>query len=109
MVNVEQDRVEFRFYRPDAKQVHLAGDFNDWRQAPLPMVRTSDGYWSASVRLPAGEFRFRYCADGVWFADYAAFGVEPTRFGLESVLRVPARVEEPAQEVPAGVEAAAAA
>jgi len=40
------------------------------------------------MRLPAGEFKFRYCADGEWFADYAAFGVEPGRFGLDSVVRV---------------------
>ena len=43
------------------------------------------------MKLPAGEFRFRYCADGEWFADYAAFGVEPGRFGLDSIVRVPHR------------------
>jgi hypothetical protein len=37
----------------------------------------------------AGEFRFRYCADGEWYADYAAFGVEPGRFGMDSIVRVP--------------------
>ena len=52
------------------------------------MVRSDDGYWVAKMKLPAGEFRFRYCADGEWFADYAAFGVEPGRFGLDSIVRV---------------------
>jgi len=55
------------------------------------MVRSRDGYWTARMKLPPGEFRFRYCADGEWFADYAAFGVEPGRFGMDSVVRVPAR------------------
>lgn len=88
MVTVTGDWVEFRFFRPGARAVQLAGDFNGWRTGELQMVRAEDGYWKAKMKLPAGEFRFRYCADGEWFADYAAFGVEPGRFGLDSVVRV---------------------
>ena len=91
MVNVDGQWVEFRFYRPQATAVHLAGDFNDWREGELPMVRGNGGYWHARMRLPAGEFRFRYCADGEWYTDFAAFGVEPGRFGLDSILLVPTR------------------
>ncbi len=87
MVNAKGEWVEFRFYRPEATAVHLAGDFNDWRD-DLLMSRTPEGYWQAKLRLPAGEFRFRYCADGEWFTDYAAFGLEPGRFGMDSVVRV---------------------
>ena len=89
MVNVTEDWVEFHFFRPDAGQVHLAGDFNNWQSGQLAMVRKDGGYWHARVKLPAGEFRFRYCADGAWYTDYAAFGVEPGRFGLDSIVRVP--------------------
>lgn len=88
MVEVNGPWVEFRFFRPDAKSVHLVGDFNDWRNGELPMTRDESGYWLAQLRLPVGEFRFRYCADGQWFTDYAAFGVEPGRFGLDSLVRV---------------------
>ena len=91
MVTVNGEWVEFRFFRPQASQVHLAGEFNGWRDRELPMVRSPEGYWMARIKLPAGEFRFRYCADGTWFTDYAAFGVEPGRFGLDSILRVPGR------------------
>ncbi|MHC4982893.1 MAG: glycogen-binding domain-containing protein [Planctomycetota bacterium] len=108
MVEITGQWVEFRFYRPEAKQVHVTGDFNDWRDGELPMLRTADGYWVARVRLPAGEFRFRYCADGQWYTDFAAFGVTPGRFGLDSVVRVaavPARIVEaasgPATEIAA--------
>ncbi len=88
MVTVRGNWVEFRFYRPQAVRVHIAGDFNGWKQSELPMTRTEDGYWLARIRLSAGEFRFRYLADGAWFTDYAAFGVEPGQFGLDSVVRV---------------------
>ena len=90
MVKLKSNAVEFQFYRPEAQQVHLAGEFNDW-QRDLPMSRGDDGYWTAELPLPAGEFRFRYCADGQWYTDFAAFGVEPGRFGLDSVVRVPAQ------------------
>jgi len=111
MVTVDGECVEFRFFRPHAKQVHLVGDFNDWRSGELLMARTGEGYWLAKAQLPAGEFKFRYCADGEWFTDYAAFGVEPGRFGMDSVVRVqlPApmlQVHQPA--LAAGAEAAAA-
>ncbi|MGA2265852.1 MAG: hypothetical protein ABSH10_05415 [Phycisphaerae bacterium] len=89
MVRIDGEWVEFRFFRPGAREVHLAGDFNHWRKGEMPMVRAEEGYWSARLRLPAGEFRFRYCADGEWFTDFAAFGVEPGRFGLDSIVRVP--------------------
>lgn len=89
MVTVTDNWVEFKFYRPTAQHVALAGDFNNWRVGELKMVRCEDGYWQARMKLPAGEFRFRYCADGEWYADYAAFGVEPGRFGMDSIVRVP--------------------
>ena len=104
MVNVSGQWVEFRFFRPGAKRVHLAGEFNGWKDKELPMMRCDDGYWQARLRLPAGEFRFRYCADGQWYTDYAAFGVEPGEFGLDSVLLVPA---QPAQPIAAQAPASA--
>ena len=90
MVEISDKWVEFSFFRPHAQHVSVAGDFNDWRIGELPMTRSENGYWCARMRLPAGEFRFKYCADGQWFADYSAFGVEPGEFGMQSVLRVPA-------------------
>ncbi|MFP3937982.1 MAG: hypothetical protein ACLFVW_06535 [Phycisphaerae bacterium] len=88
MVSIRGEVVEFKFFRPDADEVHLAGDFNGWRVGELPMQPTEDGHWLARMRLPAGDFRFRYCADGQWYTDYAAFGLEPGRFGLDSIVRV---------------------
>ena len=52
------------------------------------MIRQSDGYWRARLLLPDGEYRFRYRADGEWFTDYGAFGLEPGPTGLDGVVRV---------------------
>jgi 1,4-alpha-glucan branching enzyme len=109
MVKLEGSTVEFIFFRPQANKVHLSGDFNNWRDGELPMTRRADGYWHAKLRLPPGEFRFRYCADGEWFTDYAAFGVEPGEFGMDSVLMVPQRqIKVAMPQVQGDAQAAAA-
>ena len=89
MVTVDGQWVEFKFFRPAVRQVFIAGDFNEWREGELQMAANSEGYWTAKMRLPSGVFKFRYNADGQWFTDYAAFGVEPGRFGMDSVVSVP--------------------
>ncbi|MFP4105296.1 MAG: hypothetical protein ACLFVU_04310 [Phycisphaerae bacterium] len=88
MVTVNSNWVEFRFFRPDARRVYIAGDFNGWRTNELMMEKEEEGHWVARMKLPTGEFRFRYCADGKWFTDYAAFGVEPGSFGMDSIVLV---------------------
>jgi len=88
MVHVRDDFAEFTFFRPDATAVYLTGDFNGWRPDQLRMAPAGGGYWVAGLRLPRGTYRFRYLADGQWYADYAAFGVEAGPFGLDGVIRI---------------------
>jgi 1,4-alpha-glucan branching enzyme len=90
MVTVKRNVAQFEFFRPQARQVHLVGDFNGWSAGVLPMAKDARGYWKARLRLPAGTFRFRYCADGQWYTDYAAFGVEPGPYGPVGVVVVAA-------------------
>ncbi len=111
MVNIGEDGcAEFRFFRPNVGNVFLAGDFNGWRTDQLRMVRDAAGYWLLKVWLPPGDYKFRYVADGYWYTDFAAFGVEPGRFGLDSLLHVPQqalRLRVAPQERQAGRAAAA--
>jgi len=79
--------VEFCFYRPEAARVAIAGDFNDW-QPCFAMGREADGWWRGQIRLGEGIYQFMYVADGQWYADYAAFGLECGPYGWNSVLRI---------------------
>lgn len=89
MITIREDgRVEFMFYRPGVSDVCVTGDFDQW-QGTIPMTSLGRGWWIADVMLPAGEFRFRYRAGGEWFTDFAAFGVEHSQHGWNSVLIVP--------------------
>jgi len=87
--------IQFEFFRPEASQVTLAGEFNNWQTNGQLMKRGTDGWWRCDLNLKPGFYQFRYVADGRWYTDYASFGVEPTPSGLNSVLKVdpPAVVE----------------
>lgn len=89
MTSVDKDgTVHFRFYRPAAAEVALAGDFSGWSNR-LPMRRDANGWWTLDLALPPGEYRFRYVADGEWYTDFASHGVEVTTVGWNSLLVVP--------------------
>ena len=84
--------VEFRFFRPEAFSVTVAGDFNGWCTSPLnalAMNSAGNGWWVAEARFEPGEYRFKYVADGVWYTDYASNGIEAFRQGANSILLVP--------------------
>jgi len=89
MVTVRDANAEFQFRRPGAKRVSVVGDFNGWQQDAQPMKAGPDGVWRLRLRLPEGCFRFRYCADGQWYTDFAAFGVEPGPYGPVGIVYVP--------------------
>jgi hypothetical protein len=55
------------------------------------MKPSGNGWWSAIVNLPAGEYRFRYVADDVWYTDFASHGIENCKLGWNSVLLVPTK------------------
>jgi 1,4-alpha-glucan branching enzyme len=106
MVTLEGSSATFRFLRPHARRVCLAGEFNGWRIGDLPMTRAADGFWTATLSLPRGEYRFRYWADDQWFIDYAAFGVEHGPFGLDGVVRIPEAAKPAACDTCPHVQAA---
>src|SRR5712692_8287287 len=82
--------VRFVLYAPSAKQVGLAGTFNQWDQAATPLVRTgSDGVWTATVALPAGQHQYAFVVDGRrWVTDPAAPAVDDGFGRRNSVIAV---------------------
>jgi 1,4-alpha-glucan branching enzyme len=84
----EHGVVQFRFFGPCASRVSVAGSFNGWCEARLPMQPGGDGWWAATARLSAGTHRFRYVADGKRFTDLACKGIEKVHGGWDSVFTV---------------------
>ena len=78
MIEVQANgAVEFSFFQPRAACVLLLGDFNNWQgSAAQPMRQTKDGWWRCRLELAPGVYQFKYLADGQWYPDYAAFGLQ---------------------------------
>ena len=64
-----REKVEFRLYRPEARMVTIVGDFNNWNPENDLLMKSSDGIWRLTKRIPAGRYRYQYIVDGKWEAD----------------------------------------
>jgi 1,4-alpha-glucan branching enzyme len=65
--------ISFYCGAPDAKSVHLEGDFSGWTR--LAMQRRVDGWWFIQVPLTHGHHQYRFRVDGQPFLDPRAAGV----------------------------------
>lgn len=63
---------EFSFKAPQARSVHLAGDFNNWAEnqsgsvnrPEFLMTKGSDGIWRKTVKLSPGQHTYKFVSDG---------------------------------------------
>ncbi|MCK8479722.1 hypothetical protein [Psychroserpens algicola] len=53
----------------NAKQVVLAGSFNDWNESDIKMEKGDNGYWRYRMPLPAGKHYYKFIIDGNWTLD----------------------------------------
>jgi 1,4-alpha-glucan branching enzyme len=74
-VNKTVKPINFICVAPDAKQVTLAGDFNDWDPAALPLKRQPDGSWTGQVTLSHGFHHYQFMVDGKPVLDPRAQGI----------------------------------
>ncbi len=65
-----------KFYcsAPEAQQVSLVGDFNQWDPNANPMIRQPDGQWLASLELNHGYHLYVFLVDGERVLDPKAAG-----------------------------------
>jgi len=61
--------VVFAVSAPEAKEVYIAGDFNDWKVDASSKMEQSNGTWKKRLNLANGKYRYRYVIDGVWTED----------------------------------------
>jgi len=62
---------QFVLVAPNAHNVALVGDFNDWNVAATQLSRQSgDGMWEVTVPLQPGRYRYAFVVDGtLWRPD----------------------------------------
>ena len=59
------------FFRtaPQAGEVFLVGNFNDWREDTHPMKLNKGGRWTKAVYLLPGTYEYKFLVDGEWQTD----------------------------------------
>jgi chromosome partitioning protein len=88
-VRQEADVVIFHGRFPDASEIQIAGDFNDWMPHTTPMRRLPDGGFEARLKLPKGRYRYRLVVDGRWSHDIHNPAIETNEYGeLNSVVEI---------------------
>ena len=61
--------IHFELFSPGAREVCIAGTFNDWTPETGKMSRQGDGRWVRNLTLKPGTYEYRFVVDGKWEAD----------------------------------------
>jgi len=67
---VAAKNVTFTLHADKGKSVYLAGEFNKWNPTAKKMTyKTASGIYSATIKLAAGTYQYKFVLDGTWCAD----------------------------------------
>jgi chromosome partitioning protein len=81
--------VVFSVFAPEAKEVHVAGDFNNWKVDGSSRLNNQNGTWSRKMNLDSGRYHYRFVIDGTWTEDFNNPKREMNPFGqLNSLLEI---------------------
>ncbi len=80
-VKVTQKGVQFQFSAPQAREVFVAGEFNNWDTRANPMAKDENGMWTVIIPLAPGRYEYRFLSDGNWENDCLCSGCVPNSFG----------------------------
>jgi chromosome partitioning protein len=79
---------------PQAKDVYLVGDFNNWKLDDASRMVQENGAWKKKVNLKDGKYRYRFVIDGNWTEDSGNPVKEMNPYGsLDSLVEVGAKKE----------------
>ena len=67
--STDSRKTPFSCQSPNARDVFLAGTFNDWDPTGMLMQRQGDGTWRAELELAPGTYEYKFVVDGVWCCD----------------------------------------
>ena len=76
--------VEFTFCASEAREVFLAGEFNNWDTQSLPMKKGKDGVWKAKIKLSSGRHEYKFFADNVWVESLPGVEKSSNPFGTQN-------------------------
>jgi 1,4-alpha-glucan branching enzyme len=81
-------RTKFEFSAPEAKEVSLVGNFNQWNPQANSMKKDKKGTWKTTLSLEPGRYEYRFIADGNWENDPSCSGCVVNEFGGMNCVRM---------------------
>ena len=82
----KESSVDFGFSAPQARNVSVAGTFNNWNTNALKLTRDFRGNWSGSWNLKPGRYEYRFFVDGNWADDPKAKTTVQNEFGSKNAI-----------------------
>ena len=90
---LEEQEIILAFFDPEATEVNVAGNFNNWSPTATPLKDTGAGKWVVRLMLRSGQYEYRFLVDGRWSEDpQAAQRAANPHGGYNSVFTVPLAV-----------------
>ena len=81
-------KVSFEFPAPEAQEVYLVGNFNNWDTNANPIKKDKKGVWKTTHSLKPGRYEYRFLVDGNWENDPSCCDCAPNEFGSENCVRI---------------------
>ena len=92
IANKEMPRLSnvfFSLFAPDAQEVHVVGDFNNWRMDQESHMQKEGRFWAKRINLNSGRYRYRFIIDGKWTEDPNNPSKELNPYGeMDSLLEI---------------------
>ena len=77
-------KITFSLTSPDAKEVILMGDFNQWNPKVHPMKKNKTGVWEKEASPFPGTYEYRFIVDGQWENDPNNAQTRTNQFGTKN-------------------------
>jgi len=87
-VKATPKKVQFEFSAPEAREVFVAGEFNNWDARANPLKKDKNGMWKLTLPLMPGRYEYRFLTDGNWENDCSCSGCVPNNFGSLNCVRI---------------------
>ncbi len=62
-------KAKFSLNAPEAIEVILIGDFNQWNPKSHHMKSSGNGIWEKAIMLQPGRYEYKFLVDGQWQQD----------------------------------------
>jgi len=85
-----QREVRFSIDAPNAREIYVVGDFNNWKLDDIARLSQSGGgRWDKKMALPPGRYKYKFVVDGEWVTDSQNVEREQNSFGtFDSIIKL---------------------